>query len=137
MRSSVEFHDSRISAIAFEGRSIRISLDAYMHRWDRIDGMWHGTGWTQPVQILLEDASNAGLPALPVDLSGGEVRAGHLTYQGLAPLPYNSGGPATLRLELVTGEALDFSGSNLAIEPTGEDRYVEDLPDDFRPPDAG
>jgi len=137
MRSSVEFHDSTISAIALEGTSIRVCLDAYVHRWDRIDGMWHGTGWTQPVQILLEDASNAGLPALPVDLDGGEVRAGHLTYQGLVPLPYKSGEPATLRLELVTGQVLNFRGSNLAIEPTGECRYVEDLPDDFRPPDAG
>jgi hypothetical protein len=51
----------------------------------------------------------------------------------MVPLPFDSSGPATLRLELATGKVLDFYGSRLSIESTGAGRYVEDLPDDFRP----
>jgi hypothetical protein len=137
LRRSVEFHDSTISAIAREGTATRISLDAYVHRWDRVDGTWKGTGWTQPVQILLVEAANKRLPEPPVDLAGAEVRIGQLAHKDLLPLPFCSSGPATLRLELVTGEVLDLNGRNLIIEPIGEGRYVEDLPDDFRPSDLG
>jgi hypothetical protein len=137
MRSAVEFHDSTVSAVRIEGTFVRISIDAYVHRWDRVDGRWKGTGWMQPIQIVLANASNEGQPECPVDLAGGEVRAGQIRHKNLVPLPFDSSGPATLRLELATGKVLDFNGRSLVIEPTGEGRYVEDLRDDFRPSDAG
>ena len=77
----------------------------------------------QPVQILLVDTANQVQLELPIDLDGGEVLAGQVAHKNLVPLPFISSGPATLRLELVTGRVLDLNG--------------RDLPDDFRPSDAG
>jgi hypothetical protein len=137
LRNFLEFHDSIISAIALEGTLVRIRLDAYVHRWDRVDGRWKGTGWKQPVQIRLVGPANPDKLDLPVGLAGGEVLVGQVTYQEPVPLPFTSSGPATLRLELVIGKVLDVSGHDLVIESIGEARYVEDLPDDFSPSDAG
>jgi hypothetical protein len=53
MSTWIEFHDSTISAIASDGTSIRINLDAYVHRWERVEAVWKGTGWMQPVQIIV------------------------------------------------------------------------------------
>ena len=136
MRSSVELHDSTISAITVEGPSVRISVDAYVHRWERVDSRWKGTGWIQPVQMLLANAPNAERAECPVDLAGGKVQAGLVTYNNLVPLPFDSSGSATLRLELATGRVLEFDAGRLVLEPTGEGRYVEDLPNDLRPSNA-
>jgi hypothetical protein len=60
---------------------MRISLDAYVRHWDRVQGTWKGTGWIQPVQIVLVDAASDRQPELPVDLDGGEIRAGQVTHK--------------------------------------------------------
>lgn len=134
---SIEFHDSTVLATVLEGTSLRISVDAYVHRWNQIDGRWKGTGRAQPVQLVLLKASSNAQLKCPADLDGGEVRAGQVTHSDLVPLPFDSSGPATLRLELKTGDVLEFEARNLVIEPTGEGRYVEDLPDEFMPSGAG
>jgi hypothetical protein len=137
MSNSVEFHDSTLSAISQEGTSVRVSLDAYVHRWNLVEGVWKGTGWMQPVQIIVGSGASAMMAEVPVDLDGGEVRTVDRTHDNLVPLPFTSSGPVSLRLELVTGEVLKIDGRNITIDPAGNARYVEDLPDDFRPSDAG
>jgi hypothetical protein len=129
----IEFHDSTIVAIVQEGASLNLSVDAYLHHWELVAGMWKGTGWAQPVKISMGGATCAQRPALPADLDGGEIRAKQVTYDNMVPLPLALSGPVTLRLELKTGEMLEVIGHAIAIESTGSGRYVETLPDDFKP----
>lgn len=129
----LEFHDSTIVAIAHEDTSLRLSVDAYVHYWELVAGIWKGTGWTQPVQIIIGGATCGRLPALPADLDGGEIRADRATYDNMVPLPLALPEPVTLRLEFKTGETLEVTGRTIAIEPTGPGHYVENLPDDFKP----
>ncbi len=136
MHSSIEFHDSRISAIGREGTSIRITLDAYVHRWDVLGDTWKGTGWIQTVEIMLTHASGTPLEA-PVDLHGGEFRIGEATLDNMMPLPFVSSEPTSLRFELVTGQVIHFNGRTVVVEATGVGRYMEDLSDDLRPSEAG
>ena len=137
MHNTVEFHDSQIFAIACEGNSVRISLNAYVHRWDRVEGRWKGTGWTQCVEILLVDTFPPEPLELPAHLLGGKVIVGDVAYKDLLPLPLSSSGPASVRLELGTGNVIAIKGRDLAMLPTSEAHYVEDLPDDFRPSSLG
>lgn len=136
LRNSVEFHDSIISSIGNEGGAIRLHLDAYVHRWQRVDGIWKGTGWMQPVQILIQGPAPVELPELPAELDSGEIVTAENTFTNLVPLPFSSAGPALLKLELKAGETFEFSGQDLVMAPTGDGRFVEDLPDDFQPSDA-
>jgi hypothetical protein len=136
VRNCLEFHDSTLSAISADGTSVRISINAYVHSWSRVGGTWKGTGWLQPVQIILKDATNVTSPSdLPVGLGSGSVRASETTHDNVVPLPFTRPGPATLRLDLVTREVLEIKGRDIVIESTGDAIYVEDLPDDFRPAD--
>src|SRR6266705_2357790 len=127
MGNSIEFHDSTLSSVTQEGESVRIALDAYVHRWARVDGTWKGTGWVQPVQINVVGAAKVTVPKLPVALHGGSVAVGRAMHENVVPLPFASAGPVSLRLDLVTGVSLEVSGQHVSIEPIGNGRYIEDL----------
>jgi hypothetical protein len=137
MRENIEFHDSTIIAIAYKGTSLCLSLNAYAHRWDMVAGKWQGTGWVQPVQIIISGGTFEKPPKLPVDLTGGQLRTGQVTCNNMVTLPFMSSEPAVLHLELASGEVFDVSGRDIAIASTGPGRYVEQLPDEFRPRENG
>lgn len=132
MRIELEFHDSKITSLSQAGGAIEIVLDAYVHRWDKSSGAWKGEGWRQPV--LLSMTGELKLPPkLESDvLETGEI-SGAVAHTHLVPLPLNASGPATLRLETMEGEVLEFSGSDISAATTGEGRFVEKLPDAFKP----
>ena len=129
----IEFHDSTLVAVTQEGTSLCLSVDAYVHHWELVAGMWKGTGWAQPVKIIMGGATCARLPTLPADLDGGEIRANQVTYDNMVRLPLTLSEPITLRLELKTGEMLEVIGQAIEIESTGPGHYVENLPDEFKP----
>ena len=133
MINSIEFHDSTISTIAHDDEAARLTLDAYVHRWERVNDSWKGTGWGQRVEILVLGAAKVTSPELPAELRGGTVRSGQVTHENLVPLPFTSSGPATIRFELVSGQVLEVAGRQVVIVPTGDGHYIEDLPGEFRP----
>lgn len=133
MRVELEFHDSKIVSLSQAGGAIEIVLDAYVHRWDKSSGAWKGEGWRQPVLIAMTGALKLP-PKLESDmLETGEISAGELTHTHLVPLPLDAKGPAALRLETMEGEVLEFSGRDISAATTGEGRFVERLPDAFKP----
>ncbi|HXS99308.1 MAG TPA: hypothetical protein VN915_01390 [Elusimicrobiota bacterium] len=134
MRRELEFHDSRIVSVALDGRAIRIALDAYVHHWDKSAGAWKGEGWRQPVLLSLTGELKPSQAAVAgAALETGEVQAGAVAHTHLIPLPLRATGPASVRLETMEGEVLDFAGRDLTIEATGEGTFVEKLPDAFKP----
>ena len=65
MINSIEFHDSTISSVEHNGEAARLTLDAYVHRWERVNESWKGTGWGQRVEILVLGAAKLTSPDLP------------------------------------------------------------------------
>jgi hypothetical protein len=110
MVNSIEFHDSKISSLAHDGEAARVTLDAYVHRWERVHDSWKGTGWDQRVEIVVMGAAKLTLPDLPAELRGGCVRSGQVMHENMVPLPFTSSGPAAVRFDLVSGDVLEVSG---------------------------
>ena len=133
MRIELEFHNSKILSIAQVGAAIQINLDAFIHRWDKSSGAWKGEGWRQPVVITLAGELKPPPPLASQELETGVTPAGKSDHTHMVPLPFQAAGPATLRLETMEGEVLDLSGRDLQIAATGEGRFVENLPDAFKP----
>src|SRR4051812_28615461 len=106
MREEIEFHDSKIRSMAQEGASIKIEMDVYVHRWEKVAGKWAGTGRAQPIVISIANGACAKQPALPARLDGGDIRVGEALYNYLVPLPFAATGPVVLRFELVDSEDL-------------------------------
>jgi hypothetical protein len=127
----IEFHDSTLTAITQSADGTAIELAAYVHRWERLGDQWRGTGWEQPVRMRTESAGGPLIvPALPADISDGELRAEGLTQGDLVPLPFEAPGDFALKLRMVGGGVIDIIGRGLQIEPFGDASFIEDLPDD-------
>jgi hypothetical protein len=134
----LEFHDSRLVAVNHTIKDVEILLDAYVHRWDAVGDSWTGTGWMQPVRILMSDVGGRSLgPVLPIAISDGRLGVGTVTHDNLVRLPFNASDAIRLSIQLTNGEAVEFVGSRVQIDVVGEARFVEDLAADLRPGDAG
>jgi hypothetical protein len=133
----LEFHDSTIAAVNHTSRNVEIVLNAYVHRWDAEGDSWTGTGWMQPVRILIGDVDGSIAPVLPIGISDGRLAVGTITHDGLVRLPLKTSDATRLWLQLTNADVVEFIGRAVQIDVFGEARFVEDLPADLRPTDAG
>lgn len=118
------------------GADAEIVLDAYEHRWEKRRDAWFGTGWRQPVRIVIKNVVNRPIRFdNPVTISCGRLTTGSVEHDNGVELPFNSTEPIHLRLELTNAKLLEIVGSGLLAETAGEARYIEDLPADLRPKD--
>jgi hypothetical protein len=138
MPSWIEFHDSVLTGIKPSGKDVSIDLDAYVHQWKDQGGESKGTGWMQSVAILVKN-TRQGIPGFvgPSAIDGGRLRVSDALHDGLVPLPFVARDAVHLTIELVGGGIVEAAGDGVRLEATGKARYVEDLPGDFRPRNAG
>jgi hypothetical protein len=128
VRCAIELHDSEVLATDAEG----FILDAYLHRWQRKETTWTGTGWKQSLRVDLRMADRAAF-AVPLALAGGDWRISQETYENVISYPVPTLGPAHVTLELVQGGTVEFEGELISLRAVGEARFVETLPADFAP----
>lgn len=134
----IEFHDSTVLSLIQVGADLEIGLEAYVHRWEKHRDAWSGTGRSQPVRVVIR---NVLAPSVrfdgPVDISDGCLRIGQVEHDNGVELPCGSSEPVCLRLVLVDANVIEIVGRGILIEAAGEARYIEDLPPEFQPNDAG
>jgi hypothetical protein len=134
----LEFHDSTLATVNYTANDVEVVLDAYVHRWETLGASWTGTGWMRPVRILISDVGGGPIArVLPIDISDGRLRVGTITHDNLVRLPFNASDAISLWLQLTNADVVEFIGHAVHIDAVGEARFVEDLPDDLRPGDAG
>lgn len=131
MPDFLEFHDSTIVSVATDQQSLHIGIDAYVHRWQKVEGRWMGSGWVQPVRITLSESITWPHLGLPAGLTSGRVEMDGRAYD-LVPLPHKSQGRVTVTLALTTGEVIEVIGADFTVEAIADGRLAEDLPDEFR-----
>jgi hypothetical protein len=132
----LEFHDSTLTGFDARDTRVELLLDAYIHRWERLDDQWRGTGWMQGVRIVVSNAVGpSAVPVLPVEISDGWLRLGAVAHNDLVRLPLQASGAIRIWLQLNTADVVEFTGSAVRIEATADARYVEELPADLRPQD--
>ena len=135
MPNWIEFHDSTLTAIRQSAARNEIELVAYVHRWELVGDQWRGTGWEQPVRMTMQSAVGPSVaPGLPTDISDGELQSTGLTNGDFVPLPFASPGDFALTLWLVDGSVINIAGCGLQVEELGAPRFVENLPEDMKPP---
>lgn len=134
MYRALEFHDSELQAVLPEGDALHVILTGYIHQWGLAAEGWAGTGWTQQVRIVVDDASLlTQISELPADLSTGWIRSPGGAAPGLIQLPFQKEGAIVLYLQAFTGETAIVQGSRLSVAAEGEPKFVERLPGEMRP----
>ena len=123
--SFVEIHDSTLLGAFLVGRAIEVRLrPAYLHH--------RGSGWTQDVDLVIDEGAIESLPAnLPCDLADGSLAVGEMTWQNEIPLDLDYVGPVTFSAQTSSSEWLLVSGSSAKLVRCGTPSWVEDSPFDY------
>ena len=136
MTEWLEFHDSILTGVDARETRVELLLDAYIHRWEKHDEQWRGTGWMQGVRIVVSNVVGPlAMPVLPAEIAVGWLRRGAVAHNDLVRLPLEASAVISISLQLNTDDVVEFTGSAVRIEATTDARYVEELPADMRPQD--
>jgi hypothetical protein len=129
LRSALELHDSRVSAIELlDGVAAVYCSHAYIHKSKGTPGRDSGTGWSQEARLVLSGVHlPEQLPALPNTIAEGFLEVGGIRHE-LIPLPFRRRVDATLYLVFADGAQLEISGKQPLIELLGTAIYLEDVP---------
>ena len=134
----LEFHDSTLTGFDARETQVELLLDAYIHRWERLEDGWRGTGWMQNVRIVVSNATGlSAVPLLPVEISVGRLQLDTADPNDVVRLPQQASGVIRIWLELTTADVVELTGSAVLIEATADARYIEELATDLRPEGPG
>jgi hypothetical protein len=125
-----------VNAIVASDDVVSLRLDAYVHRWEHRHGGWVGTGWMQPVPIVV---SNGTAPktqfTTPAEIADGYVQVNDAIHHNLVRLPFQGDGAVRVVMELFDGAVLELAGDQVTVTAAGDARFLEELPADLRPED--
>jgi hypothetical protein len=133
MPSWMEFHDSWLESAELGADGAFLLLKAYVHRWEQVDGIWKGTGWSQPISVTIGPPAIGDETTEELGLYGGCLTIDSRVHNNWLPLPFSAEGQVALRFDLTEGGIIEFMGRNVRVEAVGEATYVENLPDDMKP----
>lgn len=130
MNEGLELHDSALASARRDGERVVIEFErGYIHRSEGRPGRDPGTGWVQPLRVILEEVADA--PPDEVfedgDIWDGEIECDRGTvHRNVVELPCALDGGVVLRIRLSRdGSTRVYSARSLRIEATGEARCVE------------
>ena len=124
---AVELHDSSVIRIAWDGRTLVLTLAVSMHQSDGDPARDRGTGWSQAAELRIQNAALRETPPLPLWILDGVIAVGLQTYDDLLPLPFDQSGSVVVMLTGAEG-TLRVTGVAAALTLLGEPTLVEEFP---------
>jgi hypothetical protein len=134
----VEVHDAVLRTEMQHGDLVLVFDPIFVHRWERLAGRVEGVGSWQRAKLRVSQGRWLAPPAEDATLlHGGWIQVGDDRFDDLIPFPLESKG-------VVKGvfiprdnspRYLEFGGTALALELTGERRGAERLPVEWAPSD--
>lgn len=98
---AIEFHDSAVRSICYEGIDAVLEMRVYIHSSEGRPGLDEGQGWFQDAKIVISGAEVAQRPENDsLDIYDGSVRVAEEHFDNNLPLP----------CDLIGQVEIDFSG---------------------------
>lgn len=129
----LEFHDSKLVGLRQTGDTLVLAFDGHVHRWDRADDRWHGTGWLEPVDLTLSGVDSASGLVSGAEISHGSIVLGDTTLQGMARGPAADRGASSRVGAAMLSRVVLFASLGIAAcaaAPTVERTYAPGEPRD-------
>jgi len=124
---AIEFHDSVLKQIDREGDEVRLLFrPAYVHRSSGEPGVDPGTGWSVDVDLILFDAMSLSvIPSLPGNVWEGTLRLNESVFRNIVAIPFEASGSIALRIELMSGDVVEATGTRARLGVIGGYTFVE------------
>jgi hypothetical protein len=125
---ALEFHDSVLMRIDRAGDEIHFLFDAYIHRSSGEAGVNSGTGWTVAVELILSGAESRLIPPnLPASIWSGGLSIDESEFSNVVTLPLQLSANIALRIELMSGEVVEATGTRAQLLVLGPYTFVENM----------
>jgi hypothetical protein len=132
----VEVHDAVLSA-AMQGGDLVLVFDRiFVHHWERLAGRVEGVGRWQSAHIRVSHGRWLVPPAEDTTLlQGGWIQVGDERFDDLIPFPLEATGAVkgVFIPRNKSPRTLEFAGTAMTLELTGELRGAEQLPAAWAP----
>lgn len=118
---AIELHDSEIQAFARAGDAVIVRFSrAYIHK--------DGKGWTQAVDLRIEEAAlECAQQTFPAQAWDGMLVVSSVRHDNLLPIPLDAAGAVALQIEFTSGATAVIKGVGLEARFIGEPEFVEDV----------
>lgn len=127
MSKGLELYQSRVSRIEREEERITIYFPhAYIYQAKGLPGRDPGTGWSQEVELSLDDALLQSATTLPNMVDDGYFEVDGVQYD-IIPLPLGEHETGHLHLTFFDGSQLDVAGKYPIIKLIGKAKRLEDF----------
>jgi hypothetical protein len=128
MNSVIEFHDSKVSGITYEGDNIIVRfISAYIHKSEGTPAYDSGTGWVQPAELIIGAGSLEGTrPDFPCRIADGKLECEGTVLDNILPLPFECKSRIKLELIFTTDSMVTLVGENAVLHLQGEAKFIED-----------
>lgn len=128
MSKGLELYQSRVSHVNRDALRITIYFPhAYIYLAKGTPGRDPGSGWSQEVELLLDDVSITSATAhLPNMIDDGYLEVDGERYE-VIPLPLGEHETAHLHLTFSDGSQLDVAGKHPVIKLIGKAKRLEDF----------
>jgi hypothetical protein len=124
----IELHNSTVSTITTEGRSVIVSFSAaYIHQSEEDPGFDAGTGWIQPARLEIKEASMKGEFPSANTILDGVLWVGNVEHSNFIPIPFETLDTVRLYLEFVSGNPVTLTGKGATLEIFGEPKLIENF----------
>lgn len=129
MNAAIEIHDSELSAIVVGQDRVTVRLDpAYVHRSPGRPGHDPGSGWLQPVEIVLFGGEiETPLPDMPCTLDAGCFSGGADFVNGIS-MPFALMSAVKFEAYTLEGNRIVIRGAGIEVKAAGQAKYVEEFP---------
>lgn len=128
LNSSIEIHDSVLTSVEAQGKHVKISIEAYIHKSTGTPGIDPGTGWVQNVVLKIQEGIiEEHIETLPCDLYDGTLQIEGNVMNNMIPLPLDRQGSLTLTLVAQSNERIIVRGTRISISMLGEPKYIEEF----------
>ena len=122
----IELHNSTVSTITTEGRSVIVSFSAaYIHHGN--PGLDADTGWIQPARLEIKEASMKGEFPSANTILDGVLWVGNVEHSNFIPIPFDTLDTVRLHLEFVSGNPVTLTGKGATLEIFGEPKLIENF----------
>jgi hypothetical protein len=128
MSKGIELYRSRVSHLVIQHGSVTIHFPhAYIYKAKGLPGRDPGSGWSQEVELILDEATiGPSNHLLPNMINDGYFEVDDERYE-VVPVPLGEHERGHLHLEFDDGGILDVTGSNPVIKLIGKAIPLEDF----------
>jgi hypothetical protein len=124
----MEIHDSVVEGINYQGSTVILEIDAYIHESAGEPAVDHGTGWSQRLAIEVSNArTEGGLSQIPCDLYRGYIDLAGNRSSNIIPIPLNHSAAVEIALDSQLGESLLIRGDSAKLTILGEAEFIENF----------